>query len=248
MNLSIKYSDWFLFSFSVRMSLTIMLFVVASTDAFAQNFKWARRNNPEYDKRKISYGFSIGLHTTAYQIKYDDDFVTPQYDTVHSIQPSFSPGFSLGFLVNLRFNDQLDLRLMPKASFYEHRINYYYTDRTEKFQLVETTMVEFPLLLKYKSQRRGNVRMYVVGGLSPGFEARNKGDLESGTSRIAIRNGNLSFDSGIGFDLYFPYFKLSPEIRFSKGLINMLSGGNSVFSDPIKRINTNTVSVYFIFQ
>jgi hypothetical protein len=137
---------------------------------------------------------------------------------------------------------------MPKASFYEHRLNYFYTDRTQKFQLVETTMVELPLLLKYKSQRRGNVRMYVVGGMTPAFEARNKGDLESATSRISIRKGNLSFDSGIGFDFYFPLFKFSQEIRFSKGLVNLLDGGNSVYTDPIRHLNTNTISVYFIFQ
>lgn len=228
------------------MVATTLLFI--SFDGEGQQMKWAKRSNPEYDKRKITYGFSIGIHTSAYQLKYDDDFVTPTYDTVHSIQPSFSPGFSLGFLVNLRFNDQLDLRLMPKAGFYEHRINYFYTDRTQKFQLVETTMVELPLLLKYKSQRRGNVRMYVVGGITPGFEARNKGDLESSTSRLEIQKGNLSFDSGFGFDFYFPLFKFSQEIRFSKGLSDLLSGGNSVYSDPIKRLNTNTISVYFIFQ
>ena len=231
-----------------RIFPVLVLLILASGEIFAQKFKWASRDNSEYDKRKVSYGFSIGVHTTAYQLKYDNDFVTPAYDTVHSIQPSFSPGFSLGFLVNLRFDDQLDLRLMPKAGFYEHKLNYYYTDRTQKFQLVETTMVEFPLLLKYKSQRRGNVRMYVIGGLTPGFEARNKGDLESVNSKIEIQKGNLSFDSGLGFDFYFPLFKFSQEIRFSKGIVNMLSGGNSVYTDPIKHLNTNTISVYFIFQ
>src|SRR5436190_17118927 len=91
-------------------SLTALLLLL-SVEGVAQHFAWARRNNPEYDKRRFSYGFSIGIHTTAYQIKYDNKFVTPTYDTVSSIQPSFSPGFSLGFLINLRFNDQLDLRL-----------------------------------------------------------------------------------------------------------------------------------------
>lgn len=225
-----------------------MLFLSISIDGISQTIQWAKRNNPEYDKRKITYGFSIGIHTTAYQLKYSDDFVSPSYDTLNSIQPSFSPGFSLGFLINLRFNDQLDLRLMPKASFYEHHLNYYFTDRTEKFQLVETTMVELPLLLKYKSQRRGNVRMYVVGGVSPGIEARNKGDLESPTSRLPIKNGNLSIDTGLGFDFYFPLFKLSQEIRFSRGLTNLLDGSTSDYSAPIKHLNTNTISVYFIFQ
>lgn len=225
-----------------------LLLMLSCLDGPAQSFQWARRNNAEYDNRKITYGFAIGIHTSAYQLKYRDNFVTPKYDTVHSIQPSFSGGFSLGFLVNLRFNDQLDLRLMPKAGFYEHKLNYYFTDRSEKFQLVETTMVEFPLLLKYKSQRRGNVRMYVIGGLTPGFEARNKGDLESSVSRIEIQKGNLSVDTGLGFDFYFPLFKFSQEIRFTKGLLNMLAGNNSVYTEPIKHLNTNTISVYLIFQ
>jgi len=237
-----------LISFPFRIVIAFSIILGVSADGYTQEFQWARRNNPEYDSRKITYGFSLGLHTTAYQIKYADDFVSPTYDTLNSIQPSFSPGFSLGFLVNYRFNDQLDLRLMPKASFYEHRLNYYYTNRTEKFQLVETTMVELPILLKYKSQRRGNVRMYVVGGVAPGIEARNKGDLESNTSRLAIQNANLSIDTGFGFDLYFPLFKFSPEIRFSKGLVNLLDNGTSDYSEPIKHLNTNTISVYFIFQ
>lgn len=222
--------------------------MLLSSELYSQNFHWAKRNNPEYDKRKITYGFSIGLHTTAYQIKYSDKFLSSAYDTVHSIQTSFSPGFSLGFLINLRFNDQLDLRLMPKASFYEHRLHFNFTSSTEDVLLLETTMVELPLLLKYKSQRRGNVRMYVVGGVSPGFEARNKGDFQSNIARLEVNKGNLSIDLGLGWDLYFQYFKLSPELRFSKGITNLLSGGNSFYADPIKRLNTNTISVYFIFQ
>jgi hypothetical protein len=228
--------------------MVLLLTCLLATDSFAQSHKWARRSNPEYDKRLITYGFAIGIHSSSYQLKYADEFVTSKYDTVSSIQPEFSGGFSLGFLVNMRFNDQLDLRLMPKAGFYEHRINYYFTNRTQKFQLVETTMVEFPILLKYKSQRRGNVRMYVAGGMTPAFEARSKGDLESITSRLPIKKGNFSLDTALGFDFYFPLFKFSQEIRFSKGLVNVLDSGTGAYKDPIGSLNTNTISVYFIFQ
>lgn len=238
-----------LFTISIRTFLIIACMAGLALSAVGQKkLKWTPRSNSEYDNRKITYGFSIGLHTSSYQLKYADDFVTAAYDTVNSIQPEFSPGFSLGFLVNYRFNDQLDLRLMPKAGFYEHRINYYFTDRTKKFQLVETTMVEFPVLLKYKSQRRNDFRMYVVGGFTPAFEARNKGDLSSITSRLPIQNLNVGLDVGLGYDFYFPLFKLSQEIRFSKGIMNVLEGNNTSFSAPIKRLNTNTISMYFIFQ
>jgi Outer membrane protein beta-barrel domain len=228
--------------------LVILLIGVAYPSISQRKLKWTPRNMQEYDSRTINYGFVIGIHTSSYQLKYADEFVTSKYDTVNSIQPEFSTGFSLGFLVNLRFNDQLDLRLLPKAGFYEHRINYYYTNRTQKFQLVETTMFEFPLMLKYKSQRRGDTRMYVAGGFTPAFEARNKGDLVSNTSRLPVKKGNLSLDAALGMDMYFRFFKLSQEIRFSKGILNVLDSGEGAFQDPIRSLNTNTISVYFIFQ
>jgi len=190
----------------------------------------------------------IGLHTSAYEVKYSDNFVTQDFDTVHSVQGSFSAGFSLGFLINMRLHEMLDLRILPKAGFYNHKLTYYLTDYTTRSQLVETTMVEVPILLKYKSMRRGNVRMYMVGGFTPGFEASGKNDSQTTTETIDINRFNLSLDAGIGFDFYFPLFKLSQEIRFSRGLVNMLGSESSIYSAPLQYINTNTISVYFIFQ
>lgn len=231
-----------------KIILVGIIFLQLPNDALCQRYKWARENNPNYDERKISYGFMIGLHTSSYQIKYSDQFVTQNFDTVHSVMTPSSPGFSLGFLVNLRLYDVLDLRLMPKAGFYNHTVEYNYTDGSTKEQLIETTLFEAPILLKYKSLRRGNVRMYMVGGFTPGIEVSGKNDVQSTTANLSVKKGNLSIDGGFGFDFYFPLFKFSQEIRFSKGLVDVLGSNPSAFRDPIKRINTNTVSVYFIFQ
>ncbi|MFM8914630.1 MAG: outer membrane beta-barrel protein, partial [Flammeovirgaceae bacterium] len=207
-----------------------------------------RQHNPNYDERKFSYGFSIGLHTSSYQLNYSDKFVSKAYDTVSSIQPQFLPGFSLGFLVNYRINDLLDLRVMPKAGFYSHRLTYYFTNRTTQYQLVETTLVEFPILLKFKSVRRGNVRMYMVGGITPAFELSGKNDIGNATGTIPILRRNVSLEAGMGFDFYFPMFKFSPEIRFSRGIVNMLGDDSNFYKDPISRLNTSTIAVYLIFQ
>jgi len=236
----------------LRHKLTLLGFQVAVLlscgVAQAQHYKWAPRNNPEFDRRKISYGFMIGLHTSMYEIKYSEAFVTQSFDTVHSVQGSFTGGFSLGFLVNLRLHEMLDLRILPKAGFYNHKLTYYYTDRTSRQQNVETTMVELPILLKYKSMRRGNVRMYMVGGFTPAIEASGKNDAETTQESISINRFNLSLDAGLGFDFYFPLFKLSQEIRFSRGIVNMLGSDPSIYNQPLQYLNTNTISVYFIFQ
>ncbi|WP_442945923.1 type IX secretion/gliding motility protein PorT/SprT [Ohtaekwangia sp.] len=206
-----------------------------------------QKNNPNYDDKKLTYGFLIGLHTSTYQLKYSDAFVTNKFDTVHSVVPSWSAGFSLGFIVNYRLDDQVDVRITPKVGFYEHRISYIYTDDTPRDdQLIESTMVELPILLKYKSERRGNVRMYMIGGIVPAFEASGKKKTEERV--LEISNTNLSIDAGFGFDLYYPLFKFSPEIRFSRGLVNMLGSSTGKYGEPLKRINTNTITLYFLFQ
>jgi len=234
--------------YSYKIGLTCLLLAMLPQLGQAQLFRWTRQHNPDYDKKKITYGFSIGIHTSSYQVKYSNKFVSRPYDTVHSVQPVFLPGFSLGFLVNYRLNEFLDLRLMPKAGFYAHKLYYYYTNAPTQSQLVETTLVEFPLLLKYKSVRRGNVRMYMIGGITPAFEASGKNDIGNSSAGISIQKRNLSLDAGMGFDFYFPLFKLSQEIRFSRGIVNMLGSQHTIYQDPISRLNTNTISVYFIFQ
>ena len=247
-----------------RTKIVIGIFLLLSAGSVlaqhsGHHFMWAKRNNPEYDRRKITYGFSIGIHTSAYQVKYSEKFIADQLDTLTSIDPPFVPGFSLGFLVNYRLHDMLDIRIMPKAGFYTHELTYrYLTSRDldlrqegiQKFktQIFETTMVEIPVLIKYKSMRRGNVRMYMVGGVTPALEASGKKDVQSSSSNFTITKGNLSLDAGMGFDLYFPLFKLSPEIRFSKGIVNILGKESSSFKEPLISMNTNTISVYFIFQ
>ncbi len=237
-----------------RTKIIVLGLLLAAGVSNAQQYKWARRNNPNYDERKWTYGFLIGLHTSSYQIKYADTMAvkgTPQnpgLDSVHSIFPLWGGGFALGFIVNYRINEFLDLRLTPSVAFYEHSLQYNYTNGSRLKLLVETTMVEFPVLLKYKSMRRGNVRMYVVGGVKPGIEASGRKELENVIFSLKERTVNMSVEGGIGLDLYFPLFKFSPEIRFSRGVINVLDNNQNPFGLPMKYVNTNTITMYLLFQ
>ena len=205
-------------------------------------------NNPNYDNRKFSYGFLIGLHTSGYVTKYSEAFTTNAFDTLHSILPIYSPGFSLGFIVNHRLSEFFDVRILPKVAFYEHLLEYNYTDDTQVIKLKESTIIEFPMVLKYKSTRRGNARMYVVGGIKPAIAASGKGDQDSEFDNINIQRGNISADAGFGFDIYFPLFKFSPELRISRGLANMLTDKTNKYSEGLSTIRTSTINFYLLFQ
>lgn len=237
---------WDKFNLHRHKIVFILVLLCCASAGTAQQKRWVQRNNPNYDNKKLTYGFLIGLHTSIYQVNYSDAFVSQSLDTVHSVSPDWSSGFSLGFIVNYRLTDLLDLRLTPTVAFYEQKVRYQFTNETFEDALVENTMVEFPVLLKYKSERRGNIRMYMIGGVKPGIEASAKKDKTK--AELEIKGTNLSLEAGFGFDLYYPLFKFSPEIRFSRGIIDVLGNRTNDFGQPLQRVNTNTITVYFLFQ
>jgi hypothetical protein len=221
-------------------------FVANVTPVVGQQKRWVQRNNPNYDNKKLTYGFLLALHSSTYNTKYSDAFVTQQFDTVYAVNPMWTSGFTIGFIVNYRLTDYLDLRLTPQVAFYENKVRYHYTNEQHTDASVESTVVEFPLLFKYKSERRGNIRMYMVGGAKPGIQATGK--KEQTKQELEINSVNLSIEAGFGFDLYYPLFKFSPEVRFSHGMIDMLGNTTNDFGQPLKRVSTNMVTVYFLFQ
>jgi len=205
-------------------------------------------NNPRYDERRlVTYGFSFGTHTASMRLTYSDFFTTPAMDSVHSIVPLKKPGFSLGFIVNFRLAPFFDARITPKVTFSEFALKYNYIGRNSATETIESVGVDFPILFKYKSQRRSNIRMYVIGGITTSIEAAGKTELEEDQGVLQLNNVNLMADFGFGFDLYYPLFKFSPEIRFSFGLIDVV-GSNNDFTAGIKDLKSKSVSIYFHFQ
>jgi hypothetical protein len=205
--------------------------------------------NPRYDDRKIvTYGFSLGVHFTSYKLKYSDYFTTPAMDSVFSILPKRKPGFKLGFIVNFRLAQFLDVRITPTVAFAEYVLEYTYVGGDQYTELLESTGVEFPILVKYKSQRRNNVRMYVVGGITPIIEAAGRSNLEEDLNRLQLQNFNANLELGFGLDMYYPLFKFSPEVRFAYGLVDILNPVKNDISAGIESLRTRSVSFYFHFQ
>src|SRR5690606_25683210 len=223
------------------------------TESQAQKMKTI--NLPNSDQRWLHYGFLFGGHTSGYATKYSNAFVRDSvfyngsvidFDSVTAIEGKYKAGFSLGFILNIKLNDYLDFRFLPQVVFYEHEMVYSYQNRESKSQLLEATQVEFPLLIKYKSERRGNARMYLVGGVNPSFEAKGKNE-EEGEEKLNLKDTNIALEFGFGIDIYYPLFKFSPEIRFSKGITNLLEDNNS-YSLGLDRVSVNTVTLYLQFS
>lgn len=230
-----------------RKGIIFFFFLSFLSLSYVNAQKSKETNLPHYDERWIHYGFLMGVHRSTFNLGYSNKFVGEQMDSLLSILTPARLGFDLGFIVNLRLAEFFDFRMTPKVGFYEFMAEYNFTNGDRINQLVESTVVETPLLFKYKSRRWSNTRVYVIAGVMPGIQASgNKKDKEE--RKLLTGDFNLSGEIGFGFDIYFPLFKFSPEIRFSRGLINMLQDDNFGYSDGIGSLKTNVFSIYLLFE
>ncbi len=237
---------WHKFNLLGKKIVLLVLGILLYGTSFAQSD--SELFNPRYDERKvITYGFSLGFQNTSYRLKYSDFFVDPAMDSVHSILPKKRPGFKLGFIVNFKLAQFLDLRITPTVSFAEYILEYNFVGGEQFTELVESTGVEFPILFKYKSQRRNNLRMYLIGGITPIIEAAGKSSLEEDLTRLQIEKFNANLELGFGLDMYYPLFKFSPEVRFAYGLVNVLSPLENDKSAGIDELRTKTLSSLLLF-
>jgi hypothetical protein len=229
--------------------ICVLVALLCCFNAWSQGYK--KENLPNYDNELIHYGFFLGGHNTNFKLNYADVYLDNSFDSLHSIIPQSSPGFSVGFIFNLRLAQYVDFRVLPGVGLYQYTLNYnIYDDGAVKLVQgqKEAFYAEIPFLLKFKSQRRNNFRMYVVGGAKPSFEVSGKKAEDIQEERLLVNSFNLSYEFGFGVDIYYEWFKFSPEIRFSRGMTNALNDKQNSFSRPINNLVTNSVSIYLQFQ
>jgi hypothetical protein len=156
--------------------------------------------------------------------------------------------FAWGFTVNAYLNEHFDLRTTPAVSLYERHVKFSYPNGTDRTEKRESTWIEVPLLLKYKSLRRVNSRMYMVAGVTLGIETNVKRNRGGGANALDTKSSDLSIDYGIGYEQFFEFFKFAPELRFSHGLTNMIVPGANSVGNGISRMRTHTVTLYLNFE
>lgn len=226
----------------------------------------------ETDNRLITFGFILGGNGNTFNVIKKTDFQTYTIQsaggggTVTSgrlkyISSNYTAGFQLGLLANLKISDNLDIRFIPDVNFSDRTLAFAYDSLSSLggaaiinpiIKTVQSTYLDLPLYLKFKSDRKGNIRSYIIGGLIYSYDIipKKKND-DSGfppiEKLVKIQSNVISYKIGVGVDLYYEYFKMSPEISVSNSLVNVLNQNNNPFSSPIQKLIPTSIhfSVYF---
>ncbi len=208
-------------------------------------------NLPKYDFQRIHFGFALGFNSADFVIRKVDNFNT--LDTVYKIESSAAAGLNLSILSNLRIGQYFDLRFIPTLSFVSRNLTYslLYKDSSslEKTKIVESTFLEFPLELKFKSKRVNNYRMYVLAGFKYDIDMVSQAKVRALDKDIVkLHNNDYGYEVGLGFDFYMTYFKFSPEIKMFTGMRNLLVPESSIYANPIDALYSKTFTVSLTFE
>lgn len=186
-------------------------------------------NRPYIDTRIWHYGFLFGMHFQDMDIAnngfiYDED---SKPESWYADVQNYSPGFSVGVLGELRLNDYLSVRLVPTLHFGDKKIVFHDIESgASNTMIMKSTFLSVPVDLKLSAPRFNNYRPYVMAGVNPTVDLTVKEGRE-----ILVRRADCMLEVGLGMDLYFPYFKLNPELKFCFGLTDILVRDRSDLTD-----------------
>jgi hypothetical protein len=221
------------------------LLVASQQELRAQRFIL---NLPDHDQKKYYFGLTFGLNFATYQASYTSSFVNT--DTFMRILPSWSPGFNLGLMGNLKLTKFIDIRLVPSLSFSEKRLDFnkigYDTIVTKS---IESIYVHIPLQLKFKSERIRNFRFYVLLGAKYDYDMAANARSKRNDEYIKVKPNDLGYEFGMGFEFYNPNFIFAPEIKLSQGLMNQIYKDKNIpLTNAIDQLNTRSIVISIHLQ
>jgi len=217
-----------------KILLLIVVLLLSLESAYSQ--KERIEYLPNFDKRKIHFGYYLGINRNSFEINYHDQSGFDPNSPVNPIPPrdmfvsvDASLGFNIGFVIDYRLHNNVNLRFEPglvsnakTLTFFDPNLNAtvdglpIYANSTSNLEReVAGTYLHLPLLLKLSTNRLNNIRPYIIGGLAYDFNFSSNEDngKDNFEGEFRMTKHNFMYEVGIGVDIYMYFFKFTPSIR-----------------------------------
>lgn len=236
--------------------IVILILLVLSVKGNSQFKKSMFAKDPiinleNFQKSRVYYGFYLGFNSFDFKIDYRK--VSPD------ILVTKTTGFNVGIVADLKLQEYINLRFEPGLYYTKRDLSYpdsYFQsppNPLDKLREVNSTYIHFPLLLKFSSKRTGNIRPYLVGGISTtlNLSSNSKSKDDNYEQRFRVKPWTNSYELGFGIDLFSEYFIFSPSIRGVFGLSDELirdNDPNSPWTGNIESLKSRAILINFTFH
>lgn len=211
-------------------------------------------NQPDHDDKLYHFGINLGFNKSHFSFTHHPQFLSPMIngDSVMTIESINSTGINLAWLVNVNLSNHFDLRTYPlnltfSEKAFEYALKYPDVPLGEgpiTLKKVQSITLSFPFLIKFSSDRIGNMKVYTLTGARLDYDLASNANKKNAEDLIKLNKLDYGIEAGIGFHIYFPYFVMSPELKVNWGLSNLHSrNSNLKFSSNIDKINSRMISL-----
>ena len=210
------------------------------------------KNLETFDYKPIHFGFLLSVNTSDFDITYKPDFTFQ--DSLLSLTNNPQSGFNLALLASYNLTKNVRFRFIPGLSFQDRALDYRFLEPDGTTEILakrtEAVYLDFPLMLKLRTNRVGNFAAYALIGGKYSIDMQSQKDVNNQGQNQIIKlvDTDYSIDAGGGVDFFLPFFKFAIELKAATGLKNVLIQENTRYSSPIESLRTRTVIVSFTFE
>lgn len=230
--------------------LSIIAALCIATSCVAQR-RYVIQHKPYIDLRTMHFGIAVGMNLQDIEFETEAPIVCDA--------DRWNTGFSVGVLADMRLSNNLNLRIVPTMHFGAKHLTLHKLDETDthgnprtETQDLKNTYLSVPVDLKFSAQRWNNIRPYVLAGVNGMVNLTNKSQ-----EIVQLQRTDLMLEVGLGCDLYLPFFKLAPELKFCYGLGNRIDKSHvadikddykKTYANSIKSGHTKMIVLTFYFE
>jgi hypothetical protein len=213
------------------------------------------KNLPKFDHRFMHFGFLLGINSAAFVLQR----LPPSSagaDSLFILEPKAATGFNLGIISSMHFGQYFSLRFTPNLAFASRSLVYTFETFEGPKQYtksIESTLINFPLNIKYKSVRVNNFSAYILLGAAYSLDLASDAGYENLSSNpndivVAIKRDDVMGQIGFGTDFYLEYFKFGIELKMSYGFRDLLDHDGTQFSTPVDNLRSKMFLLSFTFE
>lgn len=224
-----------LLSNKIILLLSILVFSFGQ-DLYGQVSARDNYNYLDFQRKSFYFGMTFGTNFPSFRLNQSKVFIGN--DSIQIAEGRSNGGFNLNMVTNFKMGEFFDLRFTPGFAF-SYR-SFLFNDVAVK--RTEAVFFELPFYVRYKSLPYKDKRIYAVGGLKYNFDVANNSNARKAETLIKISPHDFQWEVGVGMQFFYPYFIFSPEIKYGRGLGNILLYNGALNES---RVLENVVSQVF---
>ncbi|TNE54183.1 MAG: PorT family protein [Bacteroidetes bacterium] len=234
--------------------LILISFSLFAFGIFGQKQK--TQNYRKFDQKLIHFGCLLGGNMADFGMSVVPDAYN-KYQLI-SLENGAQPGGQIGIMSTMKLGTpMLRLRFVPSLSFQERSLKYYSVSEDPQSdkdafneERINSTNIDFPFLLQYRTLRYNNFAAYAIGGIQYTLDLQSSEDSNQSLIDpfVKIKKTDWQAQAGVGVEFFAVFFKFGMEIKYSHGFNNVLIQDYTPVSLPLDHLKNRVWTFSLIFE